>query len=226
MDIEELKDIIVDDCEVIVPIEQTGDAIESLDVPSTVPGPETELIKAEQLDGNEPLTPEKKKLAAALAAAQELGIIEDEQPYEATTLAETSDRILEDLRIDYQTGTGALTPEEAYESSLDRKAARFVANVNRIIDSFVDRVGEHAHVSIQVWAQQALDWVEEQWPQTGAFRPAAEHIVEVLDYKVVPFIIAGARKIAERVKDAVSSGTEKVKVAAKRVTDFVKGLFS
>ena len=230
MDIEELKDIIVDDCEEITPLDKSDSDHEFIDVVPAVTesneNPETVILTKEQLEGDEPLTPEKKKLAAALAAAQELGIIDEEQPFSPSTLAETSDKLIEELRAEYQTGTGALSPEDAYEDSLDRKAARFVANTNNIIDQLVDRIGTHAHVGIQVWAHQALDWIEEQWPETTAFRPAAEHILEVLDHKVVPYIVEGARKIADRVKEAVSASAEKVKVAARKVTDFIKGLFS
>ncbi len=230
MDNEELKDIIVDDCEVVAPLSPdtldggVGEII--AEVPEAIVMPEAELVSKEQLEGNEPLTLEKKTLAAAIAAARELGIIEDEEPYSPATLAETADKIIEDLRLEYQAGTGEISPEEAYEDGLDRKAARFTANMHRVVDQLVERVGTTASVSIRIWADKAFDWVEEQWPETRAFRPAAEKVVEVLDHKVVPAIVVGAQKIADKVKVAITAGVEKVKTAAKKVTDFVKGLFS
>lgn len=234
MDIEHLKDIIIDDNDTVSSIEQLKNDIDIADALKQVPhveeGAKTELLTAEQLAGDEPLTDEKKKLAAALAAAEELGIIEAEKPMTASTLASTSDSLVEELRGDYQVGSGQIFPEEAHENALDRQASRLTGNIGNMLDRMVDNIGHAADVTIKVWADRAFDWIEEQWPETQAFRPAAEKVVEILDEKVVPVIVEGARKVAAKVKDAVARAAETVKATAKKVgekvTGFLKGLFS
>lgn len=230
MDNEQLKDIIIDDCEDLDTLESMnpetdpGEILES--VPAPAETPETVILTPEQLAGDEELTPEKKKLAAALAAAKELGIIEDKEPETATTLANNSDKIVEDLRQDYKVGTGQITAEEAYENGLEREAARFTGNVGKMLDRMVETLGHATHATIRVWADKAFEWVEEQWPEARALRPAMEKVVEVLDYKVVPAIVEGARKIATKVKTAVEKTVEKVKTTAKQVADKISSFFN
>jgi len=228
MDNETLKDIIIDEVEYNKQetLQEEKGLIDVFEPASQSDNnPDVVLLSPEQLSGDEPLTDEKKKLAAALAAARELGIIEDESPQSAETLANTSDALIEQVRQDYQTGTGQLLPEEGNENSLDRKAARFSGNVSRVLDNLVDKVGIGTDTALRVWSQKAFDYIEEQWPSTSFLRPAAEKLVEVLDEKVIGIVVSGARKIAEKVKSAVESATEKVKVTVRKVSDFIKGLF-
>lgn len=228
MDNEQLKDIIIDASDsALLKTQQEEkelvDVFESAAVPEKTP--DVTLLSPEQLSSDEPLTDEKKKFAAALAAAQSMGIIEDESPQSPETLADTSDSLIEQLRQDYQTGTGKLLPEEGNENSLDRKAARFSGNVGRVLDGIVDKVGTGTNIALRVWAQKAFDIIEEKWPSTSFFRPAAEKIVEVLEDKVVNKVVVGAKKIAEKVKSAVEVATEKVKSTVRKVSEFIKGLF-
>ncbi len=228
MDNEQLKDIIIDESDLALLKTQQEekelvDVFESATLPEETP--DVTLLSPEQLSGDEPLTDEKYKFAAALAAAQSMGIIEDESPQSPETLADTSDSLIEQLRQDYQTGTGILLPEEAYENALDRKAARFSGNLGRVLDSLVNKIGLAIKTTLSHWSKSAIDYIEEQLPGASRFRPAAEKIVEVLEDKVVKTVVVGAKKIADKVKSAVEVATAKVKTAARKVSDFIKGLF-
>ena len=195
---------------------QNNTAIKSIivEASATIAGDTTEETRQSiQEFLNSPLNDKKeiimkKAFAAAIAVAQDRGILTD-LPQNGSAIAALVDEGLTRVKVGYQVGTGMLDAEKAIEAVIEHAESRAIAFIDKAFESGFVR--EAATAGLEKLAYSIPEIGPVIGPVVTHYKPVIRSIITKVEKPVQEFVKTGINAVSTAAKSFVRAAAEKVK---------------